>query len=428
MFHQIKKSSIFTQNSNLNAIIFSNFLSGIASVMIFSVLSLYMHEELKLSYKDIGAIEGGVILFSFIAKIVSGYLSDRYKKRKIFIILGMILGIIIKPIFIFAQSFLSIFFAKGIDRLAKGIRAAPTDALIADSVHKSLYEKSYALRCGLYALGFTIGGLTSSYLMKKYDNNYQLVFVVSLVPSLMATLISIVFIEDCFKHNEQKEIEKKSHLMSLYNQNIFHSIKQRTKELPQTFWHLMVITFILMLGRFSEAFIHFRGRDYGIAISSIPLMMILYNLSESCSALWMSSQSKNEYDKYHLLKGILFLSFANFMLLPFSYSYSVLISICCAGIHMGVTQSLIGAMIARDAPAHLRGTAFSVFYLVSGIAVPLGNYFAGSCAQWSQKNGLGTSGAFMWGLIATIAAAFMCYIYNQKEKKEKSHKSSHFFS
>ncbi len=428
MFNQINKKNFFTKNRNLNAIIFSNFLSGIASVMIFSILSLYMHEELKLSYKDVGAIEGGVILFSFVAKIVSGYLSDRYKKRKIFIILGMVLGIIIKPIFIFAQSFFSIFFAKGIDRLAKGIRAAPTDALIADSVHKSLYEKSYSLRCGLYALGFTIGGLASSYLMKKHNNNYQLVFMVSLVPSLTATLISILFIEDCVKYNDHNEIDKNSHLTILCNKNIFHNIRQQSKTLPPSFWNLMVITFILMLGRFSEAFIHFRGRDYGIAISSIPLMMILYNLSESCSALWMSSQSKNEYNKYHLLKGILFLSFANFMLLPFSYSYSVLISICCAGIHMGVTQSLIGAMIARDAPAHLRGTAFSVFYLVSGIAVPLGNYFAGSCAQWSQKLGLGTSGAFMWGLIATVAAACMCYLYNQKEKKEKTHNSSHFFS
>lgn len=426
MISHLKKNSLLALNRNITAIIFSNFLSGIASVMIFSVLSLYMHEELKLSYKDIGLIEGGVVLLSFIAKIFSGYLSDHFRKRKIFIIIGMILGIIIKPIFIFAQSFTSIFLAKGIDRLAKGIRAAPTDALIADSVDSSLYGKSYSLRYGLYALGFTIGGLTSSYIMKQYNNDYKLVFILSLIPSLIATLVSILFINDRFRNIET--VEKNFSPFALKSQDILSNLKKNISLLPRSYWNLMIIVFILMLGRFSEAFIHFRGRDYGIAVSSIPLIMILYNLSESISAFWMSTQAKHEYGKLKLLKSILFLTLANFILLPFSYSHSIIISIFCAGIHMGLTQSLIGAMIARDAPQNLRGTAFSIFYLISSISVPLGNYFAGMCAQQSHHYNLGTSGAFIWGFITTTLSAILCYIYNQREKNIKILDIEHPFS
>lgn len=423
MISQLKQYSLFKLNRNITAIIFSNFLSGVASVMIFSVLSLYMHEELKLSYKDIGLIEGGVILLSFIAKICSGYLSDLLKMRKSFIVLGMILGIVTKPIFIFAQSFISIFLAKGIDRLAKGIRAAPMDALIADSVDSSLYGKSYSLRYGLYALGFTIGGITSSFIMKYYNNDYKLVFIISLIPSLMATLVSILFVQDVFKHPFQVS-EKSLILNSLDPKNIIVSIKKNAKLLPQSYWHLIIIIFFLMLGRFSEAFIHFRGRDYGIAISTIPLIMILYNLSESCSAFWISTQAKYDNGKIQLLKSILFLIFANFILLSFSHTYTIIVSICFAGIHIGLTQSLIGAMIARDAPSNLRGTAFAIFYFVSGISVTLGNYFAGLCAQYSQHLYWGTSGAFIWGVTTTTFSAVLCYKYHQKEAKTNNAVSS----
>lgn len=392
-------SSNPAHNKSLWAISWVSFFGGMASLMVFSILSVFMREELHISFKTLGTIEGFAVFMAFMAKVFSGILSDYIKARKSLILLGTFGSILIKPMFALAGGVFWIFVARTIDRFSKGIRAAPTDALIADLSPSKGEGSSYGIRYALYAFGFASGGAIASLLMHISSNNYRLVFWLSLIPAVLA------FITLYFYVTESTETPSKDTYRS-------KEWKWRDiKYLPIQFWHLMFITFILMNARFSESFLALRAKDLGFAIAAIPLSMVLYNFIESFAAMPTGKLADRFNRKKILLAGILVLTLTNLVMIYAPFKECFWIGMLLAGLHMGMTQGLLGTLIAESTLPHLRGTAFALYYFVAGVAVLTGNHVAGALSDWMH----GAIGAFWGGLFFTATAAlYLMFILRKK--------------
>ncbi|MDP3371379.1 MAG: MFS transporter [Candidatus Paracaedibacteraceae bacterium] len=376
-------------NRSLWAISWVSFFGGMASLMVFSILSLFMRDELHLTYRELGHIEGFAIFMAFMAKVFSGILSDYMKSRKSLILLGTFASILIKPMFALAGGMFWIFFARTVDRFSKGIRAAPTDALIADLSPSKGEGTSFGIRYTLYALGFMCGGSLSSLLMHLSSNNYRLVFWLALIPATLSFIILYIYVA-----------EPRVDIMKNTSRN--REWKWRDiRHLPNTFWHLLVVTFILMNARFSESFLSLRAKDLGFAIAAIPLTMILYNLVEAFAAMPTGKLADKFNRKKILLAGILVLALTNFIMISVPFKESIWIGMLLAGLHMGMTQGLLGTLVAESTLPHLRGTAFALYYFVVGIAVLTGNHVAGYLSDFMN----GAIGAFWGGLFFTVLAS-----------------------
>ncbi len=389
MKHFLRMSENPIHNKSLWAISWVSFLGGTASTMVLSLLSFFMRDELGLSYKELGMIEGIAIFTAFMAKVFSGILSDYWKSRKSLILIGTFGSVLIKPIFALAGGIFWIFIARTIDRLSKGIRAAPTDALIADLSPKRGEGNSYGTRYTMYAFGFMCGGGLSSLILWLSSNNYRLVFWLSIIPATLAFLILYFYVGESTIEKPASSTRK-------------HEWKWRDiKHLPVQFWHLLVVTFLLMNARFSESFLSLRAKELGWEITVIPLFMVLYNLVEATTAMPIGKLADRLNRKKMLLSGILVLTFTNIIMIMAPSKGIIIIGMLCAGLHMGMTQGLIGTLIAESTLPHLRGTAFALYYFVAGVALLTGNYVAGHVSDLSH----GAIGAFYCGLLFTCLSA-----------------------
>ena len=386
-------------NKSLWAISWVSFFGGMASLMVLSILSVFLREELHLSYKTLGAIEGFAVFMAFMAKVFSGILSDYIKARKFLILLGTFGSILIKPMFALAGGIFWIFVARTIDRFSKGIRAAPTDALIADLSPEKGEGSSYGIRYALYAFGFVSGGAIASLLMYVSANNYRLVFWLSLIPATLSFFILYFYVTESSETTNKKESRSKEWKW------------RDIKYLPTQFWHLMVVTFILMNARFSESFLSLRAKDLGFAIAAIPLSMVLYNLIEAFAAMPTGKLADRFNRKKILLTGILVLTTTNIVMIYAPFKEFFWIGMILAGLHLGMTQGLLGALIAESTLPHLRGTAFALYYFVAGVAVLTGNHVAGALSDWMD----GAIGAFWGGLFFTTAAAMYLALMLRKK-------------
>ena len=383
-------------NKSLWAISWVSFFGGMASLMVVSLLSVFMREELHLSYKELGAIEGVAIFTAFMAKVFSGILSDYIKARKSLILLGTFGSILIKPMFALAGGAFWIFAARTLDRFSKGIRAAPTDALIADLSPEKGEGSSYGIRYTLYAFGFVCGGVLASIIMHVSSNNYRLVFWLSLIPATLAFAILYFYVKE-----PTKSIDKKASRSKEWKW-------QDIRYLPIKFWHLMAITFIL-----SESFLSLRAKEFGFSIAAIPLSMVFYNLIEALVAMPTGKFADRFNRTKILLAGISVLILANLVMIYAPVKEIIWIGMILAGLHLGMTQGLMGTLIAESTLPHLRGTAFALYYFVAGVALLSGNHIAGYLSDLTH----GAVGAFWGGLFFTTAAAVYLAVVVRTEKE-----------
>ncbi|MES2252413.1 MAG: MFS transporter [Pseudomonadota bacterium] len=393
-------SPISAHNKSLWAISWVSFFGGMASLMVFSLLAVFMREELHLSYKELGAIEGIAEFTAFMAKVFSGILSDYIKARKSLILIGTFGSILIKPMFALAGGLFWIFVAKTIDRFSRGFRVAPTDALIADLSPSKGEGSSYGIRHALYAFGFMCGGGIASFLMYLSANNYRLVFWLALIPAILAFLILYFYVTESIEMIAKKESRSKEWKW------------RDIKYLPVKFWHLMVVTFILMNARFGTAFLGLRAKDLGFATAVIPLSMVLYHLVEAFASMPTGKLADRFNRKKILLTGIMVLTLTNLVMIYAPNKEVVWVGMLLAGLHMGMTQGLLGTLVAESTLPHLRGTAFALYYLVMGFAVLCGNHVAGTLSDWMH----GAVGAFWGGLFFTVAAGVYLAIVLRKEQ------------
>ncbi|MEI7255798.1 MFS transporter [Dickeya dadantii] len=359
-------------------------LMDISSEMIHSLLPLFMTTVLGTSVVFIGLIEGLAEATALIIKVFSGALSDYLGKRKGLALLGYGLGAVSKPLFALATSSGLVLGARLLDRVGKGIRGAPRDALVADVTPPDIRGAAFGLRQSLDTIGAFAGPLLAVALMLLWQDDFRAIFWVAFIPGAMA--IALLFFGLC----------EPEHAGAVKRTNPIR--RDNLKRLSAQYWWVVGLGAVFTLARFSEAFLVLRAQQVEIPIALIPLVMVAMNLVYACSAYPFGKLS-DRMDHHSLLKmGLLVLIAADVVLAVSQHWLGVIVGVALWGVHMGMTQGLLAAMVANTAPADLRGTAYGVFNLISGVALLLASLGAG--ILWD-----------VWGAASTFyAGALICLI------------------
>ena len=358
-------------------------LMDVSSEMIHSLLPLFMATTLGASVIVIGIIEGVAEATALILKVFSGVISDYVGKRKGLALLGYGLGALSKPLFAIAPTSGVVFSARMIDRVGKGIRGAPRDALVADVTPPEIRGAAYGLRQSLDTIGAFLGPLLAVALMFVWDNDFQSIFWVAAIPAVL----SIALLGFGLKEPRTAVVQKRTNPLR----------RENLKKLSAAYWWVVAIGSIFTLARFSEAFLVLRAQQMAIPLFAIPLVMVAMNLVYSLTAYPFGKLSDSMSHSKMLQWGLLVLIAADIVLALSSHWSTLLAGVALWGIHMGMTQGLLAAMVAHTAPPELRGTAFGMFNLMSGIALLLAS--AGAGVLWEV---LGAASTFYAGAIICV--------------------------
>ncbi len=357
----------------------------ISSEIIHSLLPLFMVTTLGMTAFSVGIIEGVAEATALIVKIFSGALSDYLGKRKGLALFGYSLGALTKPIFALASGSGLILTARLLDRVGKGIRGAPRDALVADIAPPHLRGASFGLRQSLDTIGAFVGPLLAVGFMLLWQNDFRAVFWVAVVPGMLAVLLLFFGV----KEPPHKENHTRKNPIN----------RENLKRLGSPYWWVVGIGAIFTLARFSEAFLVLRAQEVGVPVAFVPLVMVAMNLVYSASAYPFGKLSDGMSHSRLLGYGIAVLALADIVLAASSHWGTVLIGVGLWGIHMGMTQGLLSTMIADTAPVELRGTAYGFFNLISGLAMLVASGLAGYL--WEK---FGASFTFMGGVLFCVVS------------------------
>ncbi len=364
---------------------FVSMLMDISSEMIHSLLPMFMVTVLGTSAFTVGIIEGMAEATALIVKVFSGALSDYLGKRKGLALFGYALGALTKPLFAMASSTGVIITARLLDRVGKGVRGAPRDALVADITPANIRGAAFGLRQSLDTVGAFLGPLLAVGLMLLWANDFRAVFCVAVVPGLMAVALLLFGVRE----PAQQEGQRRTNPIR----------RESLVRLGRPYWWVVVIGAVFTLARFSEAFLVLKAQQSGIAMALVPLVMVAMNVIYSVSAYpfgWLSDRMSHSK---LLGLGLVVLVAADLVLANSSHWASVLSGVALWGIHMGMTQGLLATMVADTAPADLRGTAYGFFNLMSGIAMLVASGLAGWL--WDAQ---GASSTFYGGAVFCVIA------------------------
>lgn len=335
----------------------------ISSEMIHSLLPLFMVTTLGISVFVVGIIEGLAESTALIVKVFSGILSDYIGKRKGLAVFGYAMGAFSKPLFALASSTGIVLTARLLDRIGKGVRGAPRDALVADITPPYLRGAAFGLRQSLDTVGAFLGPLLAVALMLLWANDFRAVFWVAVIPGILA--VTLLFFG--IREPEQSKSEKRINPIR----------RENLQRLNTSYWWVVIVGAIFMQARFSEAFLVLRGLQAGIPIALAPLVMVAMNLIYAVSAYPFGKLSDRVRHTRLLAFGLIVLIAADLVLAHSNHWSTVLAGVALWGIHMGMTQGLLAAMVADTAPADLRGTAYGFFNLMSGLAMLIASGLAG---------------------------------------------------
>lgn len=342
---------------------FVSMLMDISSEMIHSLLPMFMVSVLGTSAFTVGIIEGMAEATALIVKVFSGALSDYLGKRKGLAMFGYALGALTKPLFAMASSTGVVVTARLLDRVGKGVRGAPRDALVADITPANIRGAAFGLRQSLDTVGAFLGPLLAVALMLLWANDFRAVFWVAVVPGVMAVALLLIGVRE----PERKEGQRRTNPVR----------RENLVRLGRPYWWVVAIGAVFTLARFSEAFLVLKAQQSGIAMALVPLVMVAMNVVYSVSAYPFGKLSDRMSHSKLLALGLVVLVAADLVLANSSHWASVLAGVALWGIHMGMTQGLLATMVADTAPADLRGTAYGFFNLMSGLAMLVASGLAG---------------------------------------------------
>lgn len=380
-------SSIREMPSGVWVLGFVSLLMDVSSEMIHSLLPLFMVTVLGTSATAVGFVEGLAESLALIVKILSGTLSDYLGKRKELAVFGYALGTLTKPLFALASSLGVILTARLLDRIGKGIRGAPRDALVADIAPLHLRGAAFGLRQALDTVGAFIGPLLATLLMLLWANDFRAVFWVAVIPGILSVALLV------FGVQEPPTRQDRSRVNPIRWENL--------SRLAPAYWWVVGIGTIFTLARFSEAFLVLRANQAGIPLALTPLIMVVMNIVYAGSAYPFGRLSDSMSHTKLLILGLMILIGADLVLAVHGHWGVVLLGVGLWGLHLGVTQGLLATMVADTAPVDLRGTAYGLFNLASGLAVLVASVLAG--LLW---DGLGASVTFYAGAIFSGLAIF----------------------
>lgn len=344
---------------------FASLFMDISSELIHSLLPLFMVGTLGASMVAVGLVEGIAEATASITKVFSGALSDYLGKRKWLMVLGYGMAALTKPIFPLAHSMGWVMAARFIDRIGKGIRGAPRDALVADIAPPALRGAAYGLRQSLDSVGALAGPLLAVLLMLWLADNLRLAMWFSVIPAVVCVVLLVVWVRDPEKPADDAKANGKRLRWS------------SIRELPLQYWLIVLIGAVFTLARFSEAFLVLRAQSMGVAMALVPVVMVVMNIVYAAGAYPAGAASDRMQPRTLLLLGLALLVAADVVLATAPNLWMVYVGAGLWGLHMAVTQGLLSKLVADRAPQALLGTAFGMFNLVSGVALLAASVIAG---------------------------------------------------
>ena len=355
----------------------------ISSEMIHALLPLYLVTTLGASTLAVGIIEGIAEATASITKVFSGALSDWIGRRKLLAVVGYGLATVTKPVFAIADTIGVVIGARFLDRVGKGIRGAPRDALIADVTPEQLRGAAYGLRQSMDTVGAFVGPLLAIALMAITADAFRTVFWIATIPALVAMTILVIGVREPARGTS--EVKRPAPRLS------------DVLRMETAFWGVVIVASMLTLARFSEAFLLLRAHDVGVRFALVPMVLVAMNVAYAMAAYPAGVLADRFGRRVVVSSGILFLVIADLILAFGSTISMMLLGVVFWGLHMGFTQGLFAALVADTAPAHLRGSAFGLFNLAIGIAMLAASVIAG--ALWDRH---GPQATFLAGAGFTV--------------------------
>jgi MFS family permease len=370
----------------------------ISSEMIHSLLPVFLVAVLHSDALFVGLIEGVAEATALITKTFSGALSDWLGKRKILVVFGYGLSTLTKPFFALANSVGVVLSARFVDRIGKGIRGAPRDALVADVTPASTRGAAYGLRQSLDTVGAFLGPTLAMILMFATSDDFRTVFWIAVFPGLLAVTILLLVVKepDTYTKQEQHRVIRFGEIIALGG----------------LYWLVVGFGFLFSLSRFSEAFLLLRAESVGVSESLIPGILIVMNVVYAITA-YPAGYLSDRFGRTGLLAiGLAFLVVSDLVLAFSPNGWIVALGAAVWGLHLGLTQGLLSTLVADTAQANLRATAFGIFNLASGIALLIANLIAGEL--WDL---IGASSTFFTGAFFALFALIIFRIILYKLKK-----------
>ena len=360
-----------------------------SSEIIHSLLPVFLVTVIGASALSVGLIEGAAEATTSIVKVFSGVISDWTGRRKILVLAGYGLAALTKPLFPLAGGVGLVFAARFVDRVGKGIRGAPRDALIADVTPPALRGAAFGLRQSLDTVGAFLGPLLAIVLMAASGDDFRLVFWIAVIPAAIAVLVLVYGVH-----------EPAEPAGGAVQRRRFPIRRSELARLDAAFWWLVAIASVLTLARFSEAFLLLAGQEVGMAVALVPVILVAMNIFYAASAYPFGRLADRVSRPALLLVGIGLLIAADLVLATAGSIALIVAGAALWGLHMGATQGLLSALVADAVPSDLRGTAFGLYSLATGLALLAASVVAG--ALWSL---FGPSATFVAGAAFAALAA-----------------------
>ena len=358
----------------------------LSSELVHALLPLYMATVMGASMVVIGFVEGIAEATALVVKLFSGALSDAFRKRKPLVLLGYALGALSKLVFPLAPTLGWIVAARFADRVGKGIRGAPRDALIADLAPAEVRGRSFGLRQALDTVGGIGGPVLALAAMAYFAGDFRAAFWVAVVPAALCVALIVFGVEEPAPPAAEGSAKPRWRLAD-------------ARRLPAAFWIVVAIAAVLTLARFSEAFLVLRAQHVGFGVAQAPLVMVAMSVVYALAAYPAGAAVDRGGGVWLLAGGLVALVAADVVLACADAPGAVLAGAALWGLHMGLTQGLLAALVAAAAPADLRGTAFGVFNFVGGVALLVASVLAG----WLW-DAYGPAYTFYAGAVFTVLA------------------------
>lgn len=365
----------------------------VSSEMVHSLLPVFLVTTLGASALSVGLIEGVAAATALISKFISGVLSDYLGKRKVLAGIGYGLAALTKPVFALAPSVGWVMAARFTDRVGKGIRGAPRDALLAEITPSHVRGASYGLRQSLDSAGAFIGPLLAILLMALFAEDIRAVYWFAVIPAFIAVAVLWLGVRE---PERVHPIDSRARIPIQRADLIL---------LGSTYWWTVLVGGILTLARFSEAFLILRAEDIGLPLTLVPLVLVVMNVTYSVVS-YPAGRLSDRIGRHGLLAvGFIVLVIADLVLATSSNVWWVMFGVMLWGLHMGLTHGILAALVADTSLARLRGTAFGIFNLVSGVALLLASVIAGGI--WDRY---GAPVTFYTGAIFTVIALLGLFV------------------
>jgi MFS family permease len=364
-------------------------LMATSSQMIHGLLPAFMVTVLGASVMAVGLVEGIAEATNSLAKVASGMLSDWLGRRKPLVVFGYGLAALSKPLFPLAGDVVTVLAARLFDRTGKGVRDAPRDALLADQLPASVRGSGYGLRLTFFTMGSMLGPLAAIAIMLASGGDIRLVFWVAVIPAFICVAVLVLAVKepDLDPGNAHRRLSLRG-----------------LRELPAAFWWVVAITAVLELARFSQAFLLLKAKEVGVDAAWIPTFLMLMSAVYGMTAYPFGVLADNGDRRRQLAAGIAVLLACHVVLATAQTIWMSALGACLWGLQMGVIQGLLAASVADAAPAHLRGTAFGIYYFVDGVVSLLAS--AGAGVVWTLA---GSAAAF--GAGAALAALALLILF-----------------